>query len=90
MAALALDKRVGEAFDVAARLPDSGVHEDAGVETLDVGTVGHHIPPPALLDVALEFHPERPVVPDGAKSPIDFGRLVDEASPLAERDQLLH
>ena len=36
LAVPAVDERIGEAGDVAGGLPDSRVHEDGGVETLDV------------------------------------------------------
>ena len=88
LAVLAVDERIGEAGDVAARLPDPRVHQDRGVEPLDVVARAHHRVPPALLDVLLELDAERAVVPHGAGAAVDLRRLEDEAAALAERHEL--
>ncbi len=90
VAVLALDQRIGEALHVAARHPDLGVHEDAGIEPLDVGPRGHHLLPPAVLDVPLQFDAQRAVIPDRAEAAIHLGGLIDEPPPLTERHKLFH
>ena len=87
LAGLAVDQRVGEAGDVAGGLPDAGVHQDGGVEALDVVALAHHRIPPALLDVVLQLDAERAVVPDGAGASVDLGGLEDEAPALGEADE---
>ena len=90
LAVPAVDQRIGEAGDVARGLPHARVHEDGGVETLDVVARVDHGAPPALLDVLLELDAERAVVPHRAQAAVDLGGLEDEASALAEGDQLVH
>src|SRR5207249_6185206 len=90
LAMLAVHEGIGEAGHVSRRLPYLGMHQDRGVEPLDVLTLVHHGAPPALLDVLLELDAQRPVVPHGAEATVDLGRLKHEAAPLGERHQLLH
>ena len=69
----ALDQGVREPLDVAAGHPHLGVHQDSGVEALDVLAPVHHLCPPGLADVVLQFDAEGAVViyrPDAA---IDLG-----------------
>src|SRR5205085_693636 len=75
----ALDERVAERRDMAARHPDLRVHEDARVEADDVVTFLDHGTPPGVLDVLLELDAEWPVVPHGIDAAIDLGRGKDEA-----------
>ena len=72
---LAIDERVGEPGDVAARLPHARVHEDGRIEPLDVVARADHRVPPPVLDVPLELDAERAVVPHGPGAAIDLGRL---------------
>ncbi len=90
LAVPAVDQGIGEAGHVARGLPDLGMHEDGGVEPLDVVPGVDHGPPPAVLHVLLELHPERTVVPDRAEAPVDLRGLEDEPPALAEGDQLVH
>jgi hypothetical protein len=64
LAVAAIDQRIHEAADMAARLPYSRVHQDGRIESLDVRPRAHHRVPPALLDVLLELDAERAVIPD--------------------------
>src|SRR5690606_29622140 len=90
LARAAVDERVREPGDVAARLPDARVHQDRGVEPLDVVTLVNHRAPPRFLHVALQLDAERAVVPDRARAAVDLGRLEDETTSLAERHQPVH
>ena len=53
LAGAAVDERVGEALDVARRLPDARVEDDRRVERDDVVPLLHHRAQPALADVVL-------------------------------------
>ena len=85
--ALAHAHGVGEGVQVAGGLPDGGVHDDGGVEAFHVLAVAHHEAPPTLLDVALQFAPQRTVVPEAGEAAIDFRTLENEPAPLAQRHQ---
>ena len=90
LALLAIHERIGEPGQMPRCLPDLGMHQDRGVEALDVVAFMHHRPPPALLDVLLELDAERSVIPHGAKAAIDLGGLKYEAAPFCQRHELLH
>src|SRR5579875_1241884 len=86
VAGRALGQRVRELGDVPARLPDLPGENHAGVEAHDVVALGHHRAPPQALDVVLQLHAERPVVPGGPQAAVDLAGRVDEPPPLAEAD----
>jgi len=77
-------------WDVAAGLPDGGVHDDRGVEADDIVAVAGHGPPPGVAQVALQFGAGWPVIPEPPDAPVNLGGLEDEAAALAEADDLLH
>ena len=87
--AQALDQRIGEAGEVARRLPDLGVLDDRRVERDDVVALLDHRPPPLGLDVVLEQHAVVAVVVGVGEAAVDLRRREDEAAPLAERDDLV-
>ena len=55
-----------------------------------VVVAGDHVAPPGFLDVALELDAERAVIPEAVEAAVDFARLKQEASPLAQRDEFVH
>ena len=65
--------RVGETGDVTGRLPHAWVHEDTGVEPLDVVACVHHCRPPGVRHVLPQFDAQRAVVPDRSGSSVDLG-----------------
>ena len=73
MARAALHQRIAERADVARRDPDLGVHQDPCVEADDVVALLDHRSPPRPLDVVLQLHAQRPVVPDGVDATVDLG-----------------
>ncbi len=81
---------VGEVVHVAAGLPHGRVHEDGGVQPHHVGALLDEVPPPDALDLVLQLHAERAVVPARARAAVDLARLEDEAAALAERDEGFH
>ena len=87
---LALHQGIGEAVDVPRSLPHARMHEDGRLDPLDIVALVHHRAPPSLLDVALEFDAQRPVVPHRSGAAVDLGRLKDVPATLGQRDELVH
>src|SRR6185503_15815223 len=90
MAVEALDERIVEAGDVAARLPDPRGHDDRGLEPDDVVPELHHRAPPRVADVPSELDPERPVVPARAQSAVDLAGLERDPPAFREGGDGLH
>ena len=84
------DQRVGEALQVAGRLPGARVHQDRRVEGHHVVALLDHRPPPLGLDVVLQQHAVVAVVVGGGEPAVDLRGLEDEAAPLAQGDDLVH
>src|SRR5262245_3850333 len=80
-ARFAIDHRIAERRDVAARLPDFRRHDDGRFEAGDVVALTRHRVPPEFLHVALEFRAQRAVVPKAVDAAVDFRRLVNESPP---------
>ena len=72
LAVPAVHERIDESGDVPARLPDARMHEDRGVQSLDVVPGAHHRVPPPILEILLQLDAERTVVPDGAGAAVDL------------------
>ena len=89
VASEAVDQRVREVAHVARGLPNAGVQENRTVETEHVLTAGHELLPPEGLDVALQFHAIRTVVPSIGEAVINFGAGENETAALAEGDDVL-
>ncbi len=81
---------VREGVHVTAGFPDLRVHDDSRIQAHHVFTLAGHGAPPGVAQVALELGSERTVVPEAADTAVDLARLVDEASALAETDELFH
>ena len=90
LAGAAVDQRVIEALDVPRRLPNAGMHQNAGIEADDVPALVHESAPPEILDIAFELDAERPVVPGICQTAIDIRAREDESAALAERGDLVH
>src|SRR5204863_232545 len=65
----AVDHRVGEPLEVAARLPDPRVHQDRRLQPEDVAPEADGGPPPEAPAGALHLHAARHVVPAGGVTP---------------------
>jgi hypothetical protein len=72
VALAAVHERVGEAAQMAGGHPGLRVHQDGGVQTHVVGVLLHEFLPPGALDVVLELHAQRAVVPGVGKAAVDF------------------
>jgi hypothetical protein len=60
LAVRAVDERIRERRDVATRLPHTRMHEDRGVEPLDVVPRAHHRVPPTSFTFFLSSTPSGP------------------------------
>ena len=61
-----------------ARLDDGGIH------THDVGAGLDHVAPPLALNVFLQLHTKRTIVPSGAGTAVNLTRLVDQAAAFTQ------
>ncbi len=98
----AVDHVVMEQVVVARDLPDLRMHDDRAVEArhgelarrsrrnLRDVVADDHVPPPGFLDVPLEFHAQRAVIPEALESAVDVARLKEEAAALGERNEFVH
>ena len=90
LAVAAVDHRVRERRHVAAGDPHLRMHQDRRVHPDHVVALLHVRLPPGALDVVLHLHAERPVVPRAGETAVNLAALEDEASPLAQRHDLVH
>ena len=67
----AIDHWIGEILHMAGSFPHFGVHEDGGVEALDVAALSHGAPP-GVLEIAQHLDSERAVVPAAVQAAINF------------------
>ena len=89
-AVLAVDERVVEVDHMPGRDPDLGVHQDGAVQPDVVRAFLHEALPPRALDVVLQLHAERAVVPRIRQPPVNLAAAVDKASALAVGDDFIH
>src|SRR5207237_8023227 len=90
LAGAAVDERVGEAGDVAGRLPDAWVEDDRRVEGDDVVALLHHRAEPGRADVVLRQDAVVAVVVRRADAAVDLRGREDEAAAAAEGDDRVH
>jgi hypothetical protein len=86
----ALHQGVGEVLHVTAGLPDSGVHQDSGVQPYHVVPLQHHGTPPGLFHVAFQLHPQGAVVVGGTKTAVNFATLENKPPAFGEGKYLVH
>ena len=82
VALAAFHQGIGKVFHMAAGFPNSGVHQDGGVQTNHVIALHNHRAPPRFLDVALQFNPQRAVVPGRTQAAVHLAGLKHETPPL--------
>lgn len=90
LAGLAVHEGVGEAADMARRLPDGGIHQNGAVDADIIRAFGDELFPPCRLDIVFERNAERTVVPGVGEPPVDFAAGEDEAAVFGKRDKLVH
>ena len=89
VASEAVHERVREVTHVARSLPNAGVQKNRAIETKHIVAGSHELLPPEILDVALEFHAIRTVVPSIGEAVVNFGAGENEAAAFAEGDDVL-
>src|SRR5699024_7579114 len=86
VAGTALDQWVVERCGMTGRLPDLPWQYHRGIQTHYVLSTLDHRLPPLSLQVVLQFHSERAVVPGRAGTAVDFTTRKHEATTFAEID----
>ena len=79
-----LHQRIVEDGHVAGCDPHRSRQDDGGVDAHHVATGDDHGTPPFALDIVLQRHAERTVIPCGAGSAIDFTGGEHKATTLGE------
>src|SRR5690606_14892539 len=79
-------QRIHETIDVAAGLPRLRMHEQRCVAALDIKALLHARAPPRGLDVALQRDADGTVVKGALKAAVNLGPGIDDAAPLAQRN----
>ena len=87
---------------MAGSLPYARVHNDTRLDAhhleparCPLGLIqlivrGDHIAPPRLLDVTLQFHPQRAVIPQTTEAPVNFGGLKHKPAAFTQRHNRIH
>ena len=90
LAGLAVHERIRKSAEMPGRLPDGGVHEYGAVHANIVGALGDELLPPSRLDIVLERHAERTVVPGVGEPAVDLAAREHETAVLAQRYEFVH
>src|SRR5580700_10075914 len=65
------------------------MHEYSGIDAVNIGPVGHGIPPLPFY-VVFELNTDRAVIPACVDTTVDFAALKNESPPFAKRYKCLH
>ena len=90
MALTAVHQRIGKSTEVAGGDPGLGIHQDGGVQTDVVAVLLDELLPPGPLDVVLQLHAERTVVPGVGEAAVDLAAGKNKAAVLAEGNDFVH
>ena len=85
-----IDKWIREGRLVTGIAPDETVHEDRRIETFHIVTIIDNRSPPGTHDVVLQLNTERTVIPGRPDSAVDLRVRKNEATSLAQADDLFH
>ena len=80
---------VESGVDAKFAIQDGLVKVNGTVETQHVFTAGDKLLPPKVLDVTLEFHAIRTVVPSIGEAVINFGTRENESAAFTEGNDVL-
>ena len=81
---------IGKSPDVSGGGEHGLVGEDGSIESENVVAFLDVLSPPVVLEVTFEFRSEWAVVPATIQPAVEFGRLKDESTSLAQGDNFLH
>ena len=82
LALLAVEQGVGEAGHVAAGLPDTGIHQDVGVDLIAVAALLNEALAPGVLHVVLQPGAQRAVVPGVGQTAVDLRTGMNKSSGI--------
>ena len=85
----AIDQAIHKIFDVSAGLPHARMGNSRALDADHIIVILHHGPPPVATDIIAEFDAKGAEVIDASHAAVDLGVGVDEAAPLAERNDLV-
>ena len=87
---LTVHQRIGEAAQMAGSHPGLGIHQDGGIQAHVIGVLLNELLPPGLLDVVLQLHTQRAVVPGVGQAAVDLAAGEDKAAALTQGNDLFH
>ena len=90
LALLAVHQRIAEAAQMAGGHPGLGVHQNGAVLSHIVGVLLHELLPPCLLDIVLQLHAQRAVVPGVGQTAVNLAAGEDEAAVFTQGDDFFH
>ena len=85
---LVVDHGIMEGVYMPGRFPDGRMHENSRVESLDIVVPVHHLPPPPLLDVALQLDAQWTIIVRSAETAVNIRRREDESAALGKGNDL--
>src|SRR6185437_1020704 len=68
LAGFAVHQRVREVRFMPGRNPNRAMHQNGGIESDDIVARGDIVTPPGVLDIAEQFHAQRPIIPRAIKA----------------------
>src|SRR5262245_2717461 len=88
VALLAVDHPISKCAHMSACFPHLRVHDDRAIDAHHADfvsvrskrRVAHHVLPPDFLDVALQLHAERAVIPEAVDAAVNLARLEDKSA----------
>ncbi len=87
---LAVHQRIGEAGEMAGGDPGLRVHQDGTVNADILRGFLHEFFPPRLLDIILQLHAERAVIPCIGKSAVNLRAGINETAAAAQIYDFVH
>ncbi len=87
---LAVKERIGEAGNMAARLPNLRVHKNIGVNLVAVLSLLNKTLSPSIFDIVFESCAERTVVPCVGKTAVNIAAGKNKSSVFAKGNDLVH
>ena len=90
LALLTVHQRVGKAPDVSGCHPGLGIHQNGAVQSHIIPVLLDKLLAPRLLDVVLQLHAQRPVVPCIRQTAVNLAAGIHKAPALAQGNDFVH